>query len=465
MARNDDGILAVAILTLGCFASLASQACAWAVPPAWAPGADLPVCMHSALFMATGEHPNGSSVWHVDQNLTCEQVAATKLMAEYFLSKRSDDPYGPCDLSDPRSTYNSDCGCFEDTCACTRGKMGRGSGSGHRPAQGLHWSEGPDDGGTKWHPNCARWTRFYNDTTYSYDKQCYPGHELQHARLAAALQNQTEFTQQEWDAFGIHDLRMDHFIRVPHDQSVAKLDPTSTDTYSYFVPKYKDERKGYCDWPDQNGAMYQPLISLYQPLIASETACGVQCMPYPELQSSQACIAGLASFLAFYDKHACHSASSTVPDDMRKASYCLYGCLIEMGYDLWERMPGRLTGPTCFGRLISSSTGCQPWEEADTRLARCAPGSSLSPFKPWQSLQNEASVERVLNGYERELAGCAKNGEHTLILQPTPGQSTQKNDLLFCCSFQTNRQRSRHDSSNGPNCKVDKQSNPWRGEE
>ncbi len=39
------------------------------------------------------------------------------------------------------------------------------------------------------------------------------GQELMCAGLAAALSNKTEFTQQEWDSFGIHDMGDDHYIR------------------------------------------------------------------------------------------------------------------------------------------------------------------------------------------------------------------------------------------------------------
>ena len=38
------------------------------------------------------------------------------------------------------------------------------------------------------------------------------GQELVHAELARALMHKTEFTQQEWEKFGIKDLRMHHFV-------------------------------------------------------------------------------------------------------------------------------------------------------------------------------------------------------------------------------------------------------------
>ena len=36
---------------------------------------------------------------------------------------------------------------------------------------------------------------------------------LEKPSLADALMRKTEFTQQEWDAFGVHDLRMHHFVK------------------------------------------------------------------------------------------------------------------------------------------------------------------------------------------------------------------------------------------------------------
>ena len=40
------------------------------------------------------------------------------------------------------------------------------------------------------------------------------GRDLENAKLAETLMSKTGFTQQEWDAFGITDLRMDHFVKV-----------------------------------------------------------------------------------------------------------------------------------------------------------------------------------------------------------------------------------------------------------
>ena len=37
--------------------------------------------------------------------------------------------------------------------------------------------------------------------------------ELSNAALADALKEQTEFSEEEWKAFGINDLELEHFIR------------------------------------------------------------------------------------------------------------------------------------------------------------------------------------------------------------------------------------------------------------
>ena len=57
------------------------------------------------------------------------------------------------------------------------------------------------------------------------DTEPTTGHNLQNANLAEALQKKTEFTQQEWDAFGIKDLREDHIIKSGN--SYFKPDVTS----------------------------------------------------------------------------------------------------------------------------------------------------------------------------------------------------------------------------------------------
>ena len=40
-----------------------------------------------------------------------------------------------------------------------------------------------------------------------------PGQELDHFQLREALGDKTEFTQQEWDGFGIRTLSKDHFVK------------------------------------------------------------------------------------------------------------------------------------------------------------------------------------------------------------------------------------------------------------
>jgi hypothetical protein len=53
------------------------------------------------------------------------------------------------------------------------------------------------------------------------DSEPAMGRNLEHAKLAEALKSKTEFTKQEWEAFGIKDLRTDQFIKSG---------------YSYFQP-------------------------------------------------------------------------------------------------------------------------------------------------------------------------------------------------------------------------------------
>jgi hypothetical protein len=45
------------------------------------------------------------------------------------------------------------------------------------------------------------------------DKKPSKGEELTHERLAAALERTTQFTHEEWNAFGIANLRINHFIQ------------------------------------------------------------------------------------------------------------------------------------------------------------------------------------------------------------------------------------------------------------
>ena len=51
------------------------------------------------------------------------------------------------------------------------------------------------------------------------------GRNLEHKKLAEALTRKTEFTKQEWEAFGIKDLFTNHFIKSGN---------------SYFQPAAKD---------------------------------------------------------------------------------------------------------------------------------------------------------------------------------------------------------------------------------
>jgi hypothetical protein len=55
------------------------------------------------------------------------------------------------------------------------------------------------------------------------------GTRLVHAKLAKALALKTEFTPDEWDAFGVRDLRLSHFVEVGHScyQPVAARKPLS----------------------------------------------------------------------------------------------------------------------------------------------------------------------------------------------------------------------------------------------
>ncbi len=92
--------------------------------------------------------------------------------------------------------------CAPEPCAMVRllltGAMQHGDGnctcceseeSAERCAAGLKWEKAGDSKPTQ-------------------------GRELSHPELAAALESKTEFTQQEWDAFGISDVRSHDFIKV-----------------------------------------------------------------------------------------------------------------------------------------------------------------------------------------------------------------------------------------------------------
>ena len=49
-----------------------------------------------------------------------------------------------------------------------------------------------------------------------------PGREILNPKLAAALDSKTTFTEEEWDAFGISDLRMDHFVKAESGENYFK---------------------------------------------------------------------------------------------------------------------------------------------------------------------------------------------------------------------------------------------------
>ena len=63
------------------------------------------------------------------------------------------------------------------------------------------------------------------------DKAPDKGRNLEHAELAAALAVKTEFTAEEWESFGVQDLRMSHFVKVGR---------------SYFCPLYSMTRMQAC---------------------------------------------------------------------------------------------------------------------------------------------------------------------------------------------------------------------------
>ena len=70
------------------------------------------------------------------------------------------------------------------------------------------------------------------------------GRELDNPELAQALaRNKTEFTQEEWDAFCIKDLRMDHFVKAGGSFFV----PESPSSVPYELSKkFKELRFGGC---------------------------------------------------------------------------------------------------------------------------------------------------------------------------------------------------------------------------
>ena len=75
-----------------------------------------------------------------------------------------------------------------------------------------------------------------------------PGQELDHDQLREALKDKTEFTQQEWNGFGITNLRKDHFVKrganyfKPAKSLVARRvrNVTTTITANDDWPEYKE---------------------------------------------------------------------------------------------------------------------------------------------------------------------------------------------------------------------------------
>jgi len=68
------------------------------------------------------------------------------------------------------------------------------------------------------------------------DRQPGEGRELTgYPALADALQHQTEFTQQEWDAFGVSKLRVDHWVKAGahHYRPAGLLDTTFSHNVSF----------------------------------------------------------------------------------------------------------------------------------------------------------------------------------------------------------------------------------------
>ena len=58
-----------------------------------------------------------------------------------------------------------------------------------------------------WKASGLKWINTGNEPTAN------TAQNLKNPRLADALMRKTEFTQQEWDAFGVHDLHMHHFVK------------------------------------------------------------------------------------------------------------------------------------------------------------------------------------------------------------------------------------------------------------
>lgn len=84
------------------------------------------------------------------------------------------------------------------------------------------------------------------------DTEPATGHNLENAELTEALRSKTEFTKEEWDAFGIKDLRTDHVIKSgdsyfqpaagrPVAWTDLKAAPHGTDTQTARKPTKKSD--------------------------------------------------------------------------------------------------------------------------------------------------------------------------------------------------------------------------------
>ena len=79
------------------------------------------------------------------------------------------------------------------------------------------------------HASGLKWTKC--------PKQPFPGQALVATYLSdlrQALEHQTEFTQGEWELFGIENLRMDHFVEVQGKDGKSVFYKPFQDKYHYF---------------------------------------------------------------------------------------------------------------------------------------------------------------------------------------------------------------------------------------
>ena len=73
----------------------------------------------------------------------------------------------------------------------------------------------PDHGGVRTVLQLRRTTQSLSDLVWEADGVAKPpsGQELTNKKLSQALESKTQFTQDEWNKFGITGLRADHFIK------------------------------------------------------------------------------------------------------------------------------------------------------------------------------------------------------------------------------------------------------------